>query len=260
MRRVKVEISCYARSDVGRRRKKNEDCVLVEEKHGIYLLADGMGGHSGGEVASKMALDEIADFFDKNRETTEKEINALYEFPDNLPLPGHKLLRAIICADEAILKKSRQDENLAGMGTTVAAIHRAGDNLYLAHVGDSRIYLLREGVLERMTKDHSWFNTEMSKGYMTREELKKSPFKKRLTKALGHLNGAEPDVKTLLPQKGDIFLACSDGLTDMLDDDSIFAIINENSSSLETAGDKLLETANIAGGLDNISVMLLRMD
>lgn len=255
-----MKIGCYARSDVGRKRKNNEDCVLVDEKLGIYLLADGMGGHSGGEVASKLALDEIYAFFDKNRNITEEEINALSEFPENLPLPGCKLLRAIICADEAILKKSSVDEGLVGMGTTVVAIHAFADTFYLSHAGDSRIYLLREGALKQLTRDHSLFNEEVDKGYMTKEQMIKSPLKKRLTKALGHLKGAGPDVKTVPPRKGDIFLLCSDGLTDMVGDDNIFAIMGDSFDSLETAGNNLVETANSAGGVDNISVALLRIE
>lgn len=255
-----MEISCYARSDVGLIRKNNEDCILVDEELGIYLLADGMGGHSGGEVASKLALDEIYGFFDKNRKATEKEINAIREFSDNLPLPGRKLMCAIVCADEAILKKSRQDRSLAGMGTTVVSIHRAADAFYLSHVGDSRIYLLRKGVLKQMTKDHSFLNAELDKGLTTREQLKKSPFDKRLTKALGHLNGASVDVKTTLPQKGDLFLLCSDGLTDMLYDDDILATINDNSGRLKEVGNKLVKMANVAGGVDNISIVLLRVE
>lgn len=254
-----MKISFYELSNIGRIRKNNEDCVLVNEELGIYLLADGMGGHSGGEVASKLALDEISDFFDKNRDITEKEINALSEFPENLTLPGRKLMYAVVCANEAILKKSRQNKSLAGMGTTVVAIHEAGENLHLSHVGDSRIYLLREGALKQMTRDHSLFNAEMDKGDMPKEKMRKTPFGKRLTKALGHLSGAGVDVKTALPRKGDIFLLCSDGLTDMLDDDNILAIIN-GSGSLETAGDELVETANIAGGVDNISAVLLRIE
>ena len=250
----------YTVSDVGLKRENNEDSLLVAEELGLYLLADGMGGHLGGKEASTLALTTIIQFFDENRDITEEDINELQEFPDSLSLPARKLFWGIIKANTDIIKKAKEDPDLHGMGTTVVAIHEALGELYLSHVGDSRIYMLRDSACRQMTEDHSVFNEEKKRGALTLEQLKEMPFGKRLVRALGHMNKSRVDLQVVHPQKGDIFLLCSDGLTDMVQDESIEQTLNEHKDDLQTAGDTLIQKALDGGGNDNVSIVLLKIN
>jgi len=255
-----VKTDYYTVSNVGLKRKNNEDYLLVAAELGLYMLADGMGGHLGGEEASKMALTAIKRFFSENPDITEKEINKLQEFPDSLSLSARKLTYAIIIANADIIKKAEMDPNLNGMGTTVVAIHEALGDLYISHVGDSRIYMLRDGSLRQMTEDHSVFNEEKKRGTLSDEQLRDMPFGKRLVRALGHMDKSRVDLQIVHPQKGDIFLLCSDGLTDMVEDESIEQTLKELGGDLEKAGSELVQNALNGGGKDNISIVLLKIN
>lgn len=250
----------YSVSNLGLKRKNNEDYLLVAAELGLYLLADGMGGHLGGEEASKLSLTTIKQFFEENPDIDEEEINKLQEFPDGLSLPARKLSYAIIKANADITKKAETDPDLNGMGTTVVAIHEALGDLYLSHVGDSRIYMLRDDAFRQMTEDHSVFNEEMKRGILSVAQLKEMPFGKRLVRALGHMDKSRVDLQVVHPQKNDIFLLCSDGLTDMVKDDSIKQTLKELHDDLEKAGSELVQKALNGGGNDNISIVLLRIN
>ncbi len=250
----------YSVTNVGLKRKNNEDYLLVSVELGLYLLADGMGGHLGGEEASRMALTTIERFFADNPDITEEEINKLQEFPDSLSLYARKLSYAIITANANIIKKAETDPNLNGMGTTVVAVHEAMGDLYLSHVGDSRIYMQRDGSLRQMTEDHSVFNEEKKRGILSEAQLKEMPFGKRLVRALGHMDKSRVDLQVLHPKKKDIFLLCSDGLTDMVEDESIERTLEESSGDLEKAGSELVQKALNGGGKDNISIVLLKIN
>ena len=255
-----MKVDFYDVSNVGLKRKNNEDYLLVAEELSLYLLADGMGGHLGGEVASQLALTTIKQFFEENRDITDEDINKLQDFPDSLSLPARMLSYAIIKANENIIKKAGTDPDLHGMGTTVVAIHEALGDLYLAHVGDSRIYMLRDDAFTQMTEDHSVFNSEKKRGLLTEAQLLEMPFGKRLVRALGHMDKSLVDLHVVHPQKGDIFLLCSDGLTDMVQDESIEQTLKESGDDLEKTGSELVQKALNGGGNDNISIVLLRID
>lgn len=250
----------YSITNVGLRRKNNEDYLMVEEGLDLYILADGMGGHQGGEIASRMTVEAIKDFFEQNPTISEEEMNKLQEFPDDLSLPARKLSYSIINANGLIIEESGKDSELTGMGTTVVAVHGALGNLYLAHVGDSRIYLSRNGSFRQMTEDHSVYNEERKRSMLTDEQLKEMPFAKRLVRAIGHMDRALVDIKMVSPEKGDILLLCSDGLTDMVEDDEISETLSKHGADLKTAGDTLVQQALDNGGSDNVTIILLRID
>ena len=255
-----MKISYYEVSNVGLKRQNNEDYLLVAAELSLYLLADGMGGHLGGEVASQVALGTIKQFFEENRDITEEGIGKLQEFPETLSLPARKLSYAIIKANAEIIKKAESDPDLNGMGTTVVAIHEALGDLYLSHVGDSRIYMLRDDAFTQMTEDHSVFNSEKKRGQLTEAQLMELPFGKRLVRALGHMDKSLVDLLVVHPQKNDIFLLCSDGLTDMVQDESIKLTLKEQRDDLEKSGSELVEKALSGGGKDNISIVLLKIN
>ncbi|CAK0760295.1 Serine/threonine phosphatase stp [Gammaproteobacteria bacterium] len=243
------------RSDVGRVRSHNEDRVSVDTATGLVVLADGMGGHKAGEVASGIATDLLT------REVRAR-ITKLFDATiadAGGPAPQTRLLRRIIeHVNSAIHEASTSQSNLAGMGTTVVALLFWMDRVSIAHVGDSRVYRLRGETLERLTRDHSLIQELVDHGLYTQEQARTSPNRHLVTRALG----LEAKVRVELSEKQvdptDIFLLCSDGLTDMVKDEDIFLVLKTLAGNLEQAAAHLVEMANEQGGRDNISVILAR--
>lgn len=229
-------------TNVGNYRKNNEDFYFVNESKNLYILADGMGGHLAGERASKMATDIIASDFEKS-----KEIESIEDAIEILS-------SSIRDANREIFKSSEENEDYRGMGTTVSAGVILGDVLVYSNVGDSRIYKINRD-MEQITIDDSFVNYLIEIGEITEEEAKVHPKKNVLTKAMGTTADLDVSVNTLKMEKGDIFLFCSDGLTNMVSDEEIFKVIKENSS--EDARDKLIALALENGGMDNITFILV---
>ena len=225
------------RTDVGLTRKQNEDAAWYDEKKAIYAVADGMGGHLAGEVASQMAIDAVRDMAERERTPS---ISALKD-----------MVRA---AHEAIFAHAEENSECAGMGTTLSVLWRGGNYVYIAHVGDSRIYRLREGVMERITQDHSLVEELVRAGIITPEQARTHPRRNVITRALGTQGENEPDLLVADIRKGDVFLLCSDGLTSMVEDSAIEETLRDN--NLERAADSLIEQALAAGGRDNVTVVL----
>lgn len=229
-------------TNVGNYRKNNEDFYFVNESKNLYILADGMGGHLAGERASKMATDIIASDFEKS-----KEIESIEDAIEILS-------SSIRDANREIFKSSEENEDYRGMGTTVSTGVILGDVLVYSNVGDSRIYKINRD-MEQITIDDSFVNYLIEIGEITEEEAKVHPKKNVLTKAMGTTADLDVSVNTLKMEKGDIFLFCSDGLTNMVSDEEIFKVIKENSP--EDARDKLIALALENGGMDNITFILV---
>lgn len=236
-------LSASAQSDVGRRRKRNEDAVLVLEQLGIFAVADGMGGISGGEIASSIAVDTIREMF-------ERSTFASGEDARTLPRRAAELASAIRKANEAILGRARDQRELKGMGTTLTAARFSmfKQRLYLAHVGDSRVYRMRGGELRMMTTDH------------TMEELGvKGDEAGNLSRALGVWPRVPVDIVLAKPMVGDVYLLCSDGLTKMVDEPTIKRTLGAAGTLHDTAR-ALVDAANANGGKDNVSVVLVKVE
>ncbi|MBI5631905.1 MAG: Stp1/IreP family PP2C-type Ser/Thr phosphatase [Nitrospirae bacterium] len=233
-----------SKTDTGKVRTNNEDSILVDQERGIFLLADGMGGHNAGEVASKLAVDTVHDYL--------KVIIGAVESDEEIL---HALNAAVMKAHEAVKEKAASDINLRGMGTTLVVLVVKNKKAYLCHAGDSRAYLFR-GKLKRLTKDHTVGDSYVEKGYMTREQVPPQQWH-MLTQAVGTDNDLAPDKKTFGLKPGDILLLCSDGLTNMLTDDEIAAIFKNDNSSINELADSLVAEANNRGGRDNISLILV---
>lgn len=255
-----MKTSYFSLTDVGLRRQNNEDSILVDDRLGLFLLADGMGGHNAGETASRLAVTSIQKFFEEYENAPEEVVDQLQPFPHELPLPGKKLIYTIIRANTIVTESADLSPEYHGMGTTIVALHVSHDSIFAAHVGDSRIYLHRKGEFSQVTEDHSVFFEELRKGFLTREQLDQLTFKNRLTRALGHMGKARVDMKVVPPHERDVFLLCSDGLTDMVEDGAIGEILSQHSDDLEECAHVLVESAKAHGGIDNISVILLRVD
>ena len=229
-------------TNVGNYRKNNEDSYYVNESKNLYVLADGMGGHLAGERASKMATEIIGQDFAKDREI--KNIDDAIEI----------LSSSIRDANKKIFDSSQENEDYRGMGTTLSSGLILGDVLIYSNIGDSRIYRINKE-MEQITQDDSFVNYLIEIGEITEEEAKNHPKKNVLTKAMGTTSDIEVIVNTLDIKDKDVFLFCSDGLTNMVSDEEIFRIVKENSP--EEARDMLLDLALKNGGMDNITFILV---
>jgi serine/threonine protein phosphatase PrpC len=228
-------------SDIGLVRKKNEDAFLIDEEQGFFLVCDGMGGHRGGQVASRMAVQTIGHCM-----TGFSSVNA-----------QQRLINAIEKANQAILRAGLENENLFEMGTTVTAALINGSKLIVANVGDSGVFLIRSRSIRKITRDHTLAEEMLSNGILNPDEMRDNAYNHILTRALGIDEQIEIDIFTedILP--GDIILMCSDGLTDMLTPEDILRIIQAHDRDLELAAGQLLNEALQKGGFDNITIVLL---
>jgi protein phosphatase len=249
-------LEAYGQTDVGRRRKLNEDNFLVAPGPSLYAVCDGMGGHNAGEVASKMAIETLQAFIEKSHK--EKEITWPYGLDVNLSFDGNRLKTAIKLANKKVFRAADNREEYTGMGTTVVAGLVTSDVLTVGSAGDSRCYLLRKGQLSQLTRDDSWVSAALGEGILNSDEIERHPLRNVITKAVGAKETIELDVVEQKLQAGDVVLLCSDGLHAMLGDDQIRDTLTPFPAGLEEAAGKLIDAANEAGGKDNVSVVLLR--
>ena len=245
----------FAKSDIGRKRPHNEDCFVADGTLGLYVVCDGMGGGNAGEVASRMAIETIAAHV---RSSGRKRSNAPGMPADdpNLTPATNQLMQAIHAANTEVFRASWEQPKYAGMGTTVAAARLSGHSLSVAHVGDSRVYLIREGVMQPLTADHSWVAEQVAKGYMSEEEAERSPRRNIVTRAVGVESTVDIDVIEMPVFNGDLLLLCSDGLTRGVTSRDILRTLEQDGDLREKA-DHLISLANEAGGDDNVTVMLI---
>jgi protein phosphatase len=249
-----LRLTSYGSTDVGLLRTHNEDCFIVDDGDQVYVLADGMGGHNHGEVASKIAVNTIRDYLVEALDNNDSTLPLGYD--SNLRRHSYSLKRSIHTAHDKVLKAIREDGTLLGMGTTVVGALHQDDVLTIAHVGDSRGYRLRDGHLELLTQDHTWVNEQVVAGYLSEEQAKSHPLKNVVTRALGGDSEVVVDVVETKVRPGDLFLLCSDGLTTMLSDEEIHERLVAE-APIEDICRRLIHDANARGGFDNITVVLL---
>ncbi len=243
-------------SDVGMARSHNEDCFEIDSSHQLFVVADGMGGHSHGEIASRIAVETIRDFA---RRALDHEGTWPFPFDERFTLHSNVLANAVRLAHRNVLKAIGRDVALQGMGTTVVGLIAYRDAAAIAHVGDSRVYRCREGRLELLTQDHTWVNEQVAAGFLSEEQARVHPLKNVVTRALGGEGEVEVDIQELGLEPGDRFLLCSDGLTTMLGDEQIQRLLLGD-GALEEICRQLVGEANRRGGIDNITVVLLEVE
>jgi serine/threonine protein phosphatase PrpC len=249
-----MNLKAVGLSDVGRQRQHNEDTFLVGEK--LYLVADGMGGHAAGEIASRIAVDSISEFI---LHTKEDDGTWPHAYDEHFRKTTNRLMAAVRLANTRVLEAMRKDARLRGMGTTVVACLADDDFIAVAHVGDSRAYLIRDGQLSRLTNDHSWVFEQVQAGMLTEAEAEKHPLRNVITRALGGALQVNPDASEFEAKKGDVVLLCSDGLTGMVPEDEILRLVTQN-DDLDAACKQLIDTANERGGLDNVTAILVKTE
>jgi len=248
-----VQLECASLSDAGRVRANNEDSLDWDGDAGLFVVADGMGGCNGGEVASSLAVRALlAEFRQLPLTLPAKDAGVAALSPSAM-----RLCTAILKANRAVYEASLQDANLAGMGTTLVATLFHGGRVIIASIGDSRVYRFRDGQLEQLTVDHTVLQEQIEYGLITPEQARFMEGRGLITRALGVEPGIEVDVQEQVLQNGDIYLLCSDGLFDMLDDAEIAAILRDG-EDMQTIARRLVDAANNRGGYDNISLILAR--
>src|SRR5438874_6263728 len=252
-----MQVKSFGLTHVGRQRQHNEDSFLVEDKVKLYLVADGMGGHAAGEIASRIAVDSISEFILHSKEDDGTWPHA---YDEHYRRSTNKLMAAVRMANTRVLEAMRKDARLRGMGTTVVACLGDDDMMSFAHVGDSRAYLIRDGQLSRITNDHSWVFEQVQAGMLTEAEAEKHPLRNVITRALGGALSVSPDATEVESRSGDVYLLCSDGLTGMVPEDEILRLVTAHEGDLEGAAQDLIDAANERGGLDNITAVLVRTE
>jgi len=253
-----MKISYQALTDVGRKRKGNEDSVFINPEQRLFVVADGMGGHAAGEVASKLAVDAINEFVCLT--SGDEEITWPYGLDQTMSYDGNRLKTAIRYANRKVLEATRERSEYEGMATTVAAVLIDQDSANVAHVGDSRVYLWGDGVLTQLTADHSWVNEQIQSGVISADQARGHPLRNVVTRALGGRLDLAVDMQVRKMKLGDVLLLCSDGLTTMVPDDEIAAVLARTQGDVEETAKELVAAANARGGEDNITVLLLRIE
>lgn len=243
-------------TDVGQQREHNEDSFAILPEFDLYIVADGMGGHRAGDVASKMATHTIASFFSA---TQREDATWPFHFDPHLTLEENRLITGIRVANKRIFETSARNRDVHGMGTTVvgALLNKERKRMYVAHVGDSRCYRVRAGQITQLTRDHSLLNDYLLvMPDLTPEQREELP-KNVITRALGMQDSVVVDLMPESPLVGDFYVLCSDGLSGMIGDDDILASVNAAGGNPKTAAVDLVAKANANGGEDNITVVVL---
>jgi serine/threonine protein phosphatase PrpC len=245
-----MEVACQ--THVGRIRKHNEDSLHSDPQNGFAILADGMGGLNAGEVASELAVDTLRIKLQahvERQDSEEQKFSASRSFVKS----------AIETTSDLVYQTSKTRAECKGMGTTVVACLFTASDVIVGHIGDSRLYRLRQDGFEQLTKDHSLVQRLVDEGMYTKAQARTAKQKNVLTRALGVDNAVEADVSEFKSLQGDVYLMCSDGLSDMVTDGEIAAVVQEYSDNLSVAADHLIDMANTKGGKDNISVVLVKL-
>ncbi len=245
------------KTDTGMVREHNEDCFLIMPENGIAILADGMGGHLAGEVASAMAIDRVTHYLLNAFAISDAEKMTA---ANSASFESGALVEAIKSANAAIHDASLSRPEQSGMGTTIVAAAFHNNTLTVAHVGDSRLYRYRKGVLSQVTEDHSMVQELLRRGLMTPDEARTSLNRNLVTRALGIDPMVEVDVLQEQFEEGDLYLLCSDGLNDVLTDEEIAAVLAQHPDNMDSAAQQLIFDVNARGGPDNVSIVLVHTD
>ncbi|MBN2798741.1 MAG: Stp1/IreP family PP2C-type Ser/Thr phosphatase [Deltaproteobacteria bacterium] len=249
-----MRITSCGVTDVGLKRGHNEDNFLINEELHLFVVADGMGGHVGGEYASAIAVNTVEEI------VTSMELHEElpHEEDDPVEVTREKLRYAIRLAGRRIFEKAEEEPEFHGMGTTSVALLVDEGNAYIAHVGDSRLYMQRDGQIEQVTEDHSLVNEKVKAGLITKEEAKNHKMRNVITRSLGYQEDVEVDVEVRAVRRGDQFLICSDGLSGLVEDHEMGEHMTAHSP--QEAARRLVELACERGGDDNITIIITRVD
>ena len=250
-----MPVQSWSCTDVGRKRQHNEDAFFNDDALGLYIVADGMGGHAAGEVASAKAVEVVRDVFTKNQEVM-KRLQKDASSANKLAVQG-LMEQAVQKACAEIYKVAASDDTKRGMGTTFVGMATAGDRAVIGHVGDSRIYLLRNGQVHRLTEDHTLVNAQIKAGQITKEQALTSQYRNVITRAVGIQESVQVDTLLVDLVPGDMYLLCSDGMHGYLPDEEAVAVLS--AEPVEQLPKKLIDLSNSRGGKDNITAVCVKV-
>ncbi|OGL46562.1 MAG: hypothetical protein A2161_22355 [Candidatus Schekmanbacteria bacterium RBG_13_48_7] len=254
---MKFFINSSAKSDVGRKRSINEDAYLEQKNDSLFIVADGMGGHAAGEIASKMAVEIVKDFMQTSKH---KDISTWpFDWDSKLPIEANRLNNAVKLANREIFAKANSDFSVAGMGTTIVTLFIHEGIAYIAHVGDSRAYLVRNSSIYRLTTDHSWVEDQVKAGNISEEDARQHPMRNVITRALGTQDSVNVDIRMERWNINDYFVLCTDGLTTHLEDSEIINGLHKHNGMVKDISKYLVNEANLKGGDDNITVIVVHV-
>ncbi len=242
-------IKAYAKSDPGKVREMNQDSYYISQSLDevqLYMLADGMGGYKGGEIASKLAIQSAKSYIQNNFKEIPKDRDSIIQL----------LASSMEYANMVVYEKSKEDKELENMGTTLEIVLVYGNKAFIGHIGDSRIYRIRKSFIRKLTQDHSYVQKLVKDGTITQEEAKHHPQKNMLMKALGCNAFIEPDILVRGFLKEDVYIMCSDGLSNLVEQEEMYDIVLKN--NIEQAPKEFVELANERGGYDNITVAVIK--
>ena len=249
-------IESFGATDVGLRRKLNEDSLLVDSALGLFVVADGMGGHNAGEIASRLTVETVGNFVQRSKE--EEEITWPYGVDPKLSLNANRLVTAVMLANKRVWKEADNRQDYTGMGTTIVAALVNDESISFVSAGDSRAYRLRNDDFRQMTVDDSWVQAAVDEGVLLPEEAESHPMKNIITKAIGAKEYLDVSVEEHGLEDNDLYLLCSDGLHGMIPDRTIAEKLIASNSSLEDLIKDLIGTANANGGKDNVTALAVR--
>src|SRR3990172_5712855 len=249
-------IESFGVTDIGRRRQLNEDAMLIDDQAGLYIVADGMGGHNAGEVASRLAVETVSNFV--SRSGQEEEITWPYGVDPAISINANRLRTAIMLANKRVWKEADNREDYTGMGTTIVAGLVEGASITVCGAGDSRAYRFRGQPFDQVTMDDSWVQVALNEGLLHVDEAENHPMKNIITKAVGAKQNIDLTVQEETLEDGDIYLLCTDGLHGMVTQTHILEILTDRKDDLEGSVRSLVAAANDRGGKDNITAILLR--
>jgi serine/threonine protein phosphatase PrpC len=255
---VKATVDMAGETNVGMKRTHNEDNYSIFEEEGLFIVCDGMGGHASGEVASQMAVETLRDFFKETRE--DPELTWPYKMDKSRRYEENRLITGIKLANLKIHEAAKREKRYHGMGTTLVSTFFVEEGVYLAHVGDSRIYRIRDKLIEQVTDDHSLLNDYIKMKKLSPEEIENFPHKNVIVRALGMKESVKVDTFFEAPKPGDIYLLCTDGLSGEITDPQMLEAFLAHPDDLQAACHALIEAANDAGGHDNVTVVLVRFN
>ncbi len=253
-----MKLTSAGRTHVGMKRAHNEDSLRLFREENLFIVADGMGGHASGEVASQMSVETLAEFFRATAE--DDEITWPYKMDKGRKYEENRVVTGVKLSNRRIHEAASRDAKLKGMGTTIVVTFFVNDTCYIGHVGDSRVYRYRDGALRQLTEDHSLLNDYIKMRQLTPEEIEAFPHKNVIVRALGMKDTVQVDIMNEGPQPGDVYLLCSDGLSGMITDPQIAEILRRDGDDLDLKCEQLIDAANENGGTDNITVILVRYD
>lgn len=244
-------------TDVGKTRDHNEDSIYLPSEHRLAIVADGMGGHASGEIASRIAVETVVDYYQQTAGC--QPLTWPYKVERDTRGDINRMVTGVMLANIEIHERAQRDASCKGMGTTVVTLYFLDDTAIIGHVGDSRVYRMRQGKLTQLTEDHSLINDYIKMKRVTAEEAESWPHKNVIVRALGMKDSVQVDIICEQPRVGDCYLLCSDGLSGMLNDRQMEHLLSAE-TDLDSAVDALIAGANDEGGNDNISVILARIE